>query len=219
MVNMNKFQLISIAIVVLGFVTAFAIYPMLPEKVPIHWNVYGEVDNWGDPLFGAFIFPVVGILVVIGFWGIPKIMVFKENLMQFEREYYMLELLLILFFMAMYVITMLPNFGVEMNMGVMISPLIAILFVGLGLMMPRFKRNFFVGIKTPWTLANDIVWDKTHKLGGKVFIAMGLIPLVAFLFPDMFLLVFMVPLFAGIGGIVIYSYLEFRKVNGSNVRL
>ena len=46
MVNMNKFQLISIAIVVLGFVAAFAIYPMLPEKVPIHWNIYGEVDNW-----------------------------------------------------------------------------------------------------------------------------------------------------------------------------
>ena len=216
---MHKYELVAIALVVLSFLTAFVVYPTLPEKVPIHWNAKGEVDGYGSPLFGAFIFPAIGVFIIFLFWLIPKIAVFKENFKKFEKEYYLLEIFLILYFIIFYILTLLPNFGFEFNMSFGVVPLVSFLFIVLGIMMPRFKRNFFVGIRTPWTLANEEVWDKTHKLGGKVFIAMGLISLLALLFPSMFLVLFMAPLIAGIAIIVIYSFIEFRKINGGKIQL
>ena len=77
--------------------------------------------------------------------------------------------------------------------------------------MPSIKRNFFIGIKTPWTLASERVWKKTHEMGGKVFMGTAVLILVGMLFPDYTIWFMLVPLLGGIGWIFIYSYLEFRK--------
>jgi len=216
---MHKYEKIAIILVALSFLGAFLVYPMLPEKVPIHWNIKGEADNYGDSLFGAFIFPIIGLFMILLFNIIPKIAVFKDNLKQFENEYYLFELVMVLFFIGMFKLTLLPNFGFQFNMSWGIMPLVAILFIFIGIIMPKFKRNFFVGIRTPWTIANDVVWKKTHILGGKLFIALGVLSLIGLLLPDFFLYLFVGPVFLAVAILVIYSYLEFKKINGGHVQL
>jgi len=216
---MHKYEKIAIILVALSFLGAFLVYPLLPEKVPIHWNIKGEADGYGDPLAGAFIFPIIGVFMILLFWVIPKIAVFKENLKKFENEYYLFELFMVLFFIIMFKLTLLPNFGFEFNMSWAIMPLIAILFIFIGIIMPKFKRNFFVGIRTPWTIANDQVWGKTHKLGGKLFIALGVISLIGLILPDLFLYIFVAPVLFVVAILFVYSYLEFKKINGKNVQL
>ncbi|MFH1240479.1 MAG: SdpI family protein [Candidatus Diapherotrites archaeon] len=216
---MHKYEKMAIILVALMFLGAFIVYPMLPEKVPIHWNIKGEANGYGDPLVGAFMFPLIGIFMILLFWFIPKIAVFKENLKKFENEYYLFELFMILFFIVMFKLTLLPNFGFEFNMSWAIMPLIAILFIFIGIIMPKFKRNFFMGIRTPWTIANDVVWEKTHKLGGKLFIALGVISLIGLILPDLFLYIFVAPVLLVVAILFVYSYLEFKKINGGHVQL
>ena len=73
------------------------------------------------------------------------------------------------------------------------------------------KRNFFIGIRTPWTLSSDRVWDKTHKLGSVLFRVVAFFIVIAFFFPDYFFWIFVVPLLGMIVYLFVYSYLEFSK--------
>jgi len=216
---MHKYEKIAVILVALSFLVAFVVYPMLPEKVPTHWNIKGEADGYGDPLFGAFIFPIIGVFMILLFRFIPKIAVFKENLKQFENEYYLFELFMVFFFLIMFALTLLPNFGYDFNMSWGVMPLISVLFIFIGFIMPKFKRNFFMGIRTPWTISNDVIWEKTHKLGGKIFIALGVISLASLFFPDFFMYIFIAPVLLSVAILFVYSYLEFKKINGKQVQL
>jgi uncharacterized membrane protein len=117
----------------------------------------------------------------------------------------MLVVLTIIYFVAS-----VSNLGVYLNVGVWISAAIGVLFIVLGNFLSKVKSNYFFGIRTPWTLASETVWNKTHRLGGKVFIMAGVLLAMSGLSPErlrlpLFAFAIMIILF----GTVVYSYLAY----------
>lgn len=208
---MNSLKFLCIALIVLSFGIGVFVFPFLPQTIPVHWNAQGFADAFGPSWSGVFVFPALMVFVFALFLVIPKIEVFKKNLLAFQKEYWVLAAVLEAFFLLFFLATLAPNFGFEFNMVFFITILIGFLFIAIGFLMPRFKRNFFVGIRTPWTLASDKVWKKTHEFGGKAFILAGIICLASLLIPAYSLMVSIAAALFAAAAAVIYSYLEFRK--------
>lgn len=186
----------------------------IPEQIPMHWNIEGEVDGYGPkyltPLFNIGLY----LLLLIA----PKIDPRKRNYDLFAGTYYKLRMLLILFFSTMSVVTLLIGMGAEIRMERFISIAVSILFAIMGNYMSTIRPNFFIGIRTPWTLDNEDVWKRTHLLGGRFWFWGGLACLIAsFMLPNEALAVFMVAVLLIVSIIpIVYSYILFRKLKNSH---
>lgn len=210
---MNLFKLISILLVVFAFIIAFIVIPLMPEIIPTHWNAEGIADGFGEPI-SMYLFPLIMFGLLILFLVIPFLEPFKKNLNEFKSQYWSLSLLLQGFFFLFFLgINYIILFN-ELNMNLIVIPLFSLMFIGLGYLMPSFKRNFFVGIRTPWTISNEKVWIKTHEFGGKIFILTGILSLASIFFGIYFFLAII--LFASFST-VIYSFIEFRKINKTDL--
>lgn len=208
---MNLFKAGCFALVLVSLVIAFFAFPLLPASVPTHWNAVGDVDGYGPSWVGAFMIPVMMFFVLGLFLLIPRIAVFRKNLEGFGRQYWILAYVMELFFILLYGLTLFPNFGYRFQFSQVMTLPLAMLFISLGILMPSFKRNFFVGIRTPWTLANDSVWEKTHKFAGRLFILAGFTMLFTIPFPRSTVFVILVSVLAAAIASVVYSYILFRK--------
>ena len=211
MASFKVFKAGTFALTIIAVLLAFLVYATLPPAVPTHWNMWGEVDGFGPSWFVAFLIPIMVVFVLLLFIIIPKIEVFKENLKSFEKQYWILGYAIQLFFLLFFAITLLPSLGYVFNFSQVFMLPMAMLFITIGVLLPSFKRNFFVGIRTPWTLANDTVWKKTHDFGGKAFILMGLALLISLPFPNAIFFVLIAGIIIVVAATFLYSYLEFRK--------
>lgn len=166
-------------VVMLAAVAAGAIlYPRLPEQVPSHWNFQGQVDGYSSRAFGAFFFPLLTIGVYILLVVAPKIDPRQENYARFAGAYRLLRWGFVLLFTALWVVTILAALSYPVNVGLIVKAGVGLLLVVIGNVMGQMRHNYFVGIRTPWTLANEEVWRKTHRLGARMFVVCGLICLV-----------------------------------------
>ncbi len=213
-VNWKKEAIIWI-ILLLPFVYAAITWNKLPEWVPTHFNVNGEADDYSKKAFALLLMPVMNVVIYFILFFVPRIDPRKKNYAFFGSSYQNIRLLIHLFFVGIFIfITQTTSGGKPLQMGGFFS-IMFLFFALLGNYMRTVRSNFFVGIRTPWTLSNDVVWRKTHELGGKIWFYSGIIlAVVVFflsqtaatvvMFSGIFLMV-MIP--------VIYSYLEYRKIN------
>ena len=111
---------------------------------------------------------------------------------------------------VVYAVTLLSNLGYVINMNYVIMPALGFLFYGISFLLEDSKKNFFIGIRTPWTLSSDKVWEKTHKLGAKIFRILALLAFASLLFPKGIIL-FIIPVFASVIFLIVYSYFEYQK--------
>jgi len=184
----------------------------MPEQMPTHWNAQGDIDGYGSRFVGLFIIPLITLGIYILFSFIPKIAVYKEHIQRFDKHLYGMKVALVLFFSAIYVVSLLPTFGYDINVTYFILPFIAALIFYSGYIMKFVKRNFFIGIRTPWTLSSGKVWDKTHKIGSITFRINALIFLLAIFLPEYSFWIILVPLLANVVFLIGYSYWLYQKV-------
>jgi len=208
---MKKSNLIILGIILLSFVIAIYLYPQMPEKVASHWNARGQVDSYISKFWGLFLMPLILAGLFPLFLLIPKIDPLKENIKKFRKYYDGFILVMVLFFFYIYLLTVLWNLDARFNMTQLLIPAIGLLFYYAGILMENAKRNWFIGIRTPWTLSSDRVWDKTHKIGGKLFKVAGLIALVGFFFLKHAIFFMIVPVILFSVYTIIYSYIEYQK--------
>ena len=208
---MKAGKIISIILVVLAFLTAIYFYPQMPAKMASHWGINGEVNGYLEKDFAIFFMPVLLLLLLGLFIALPKIDPLKKNYKLFQKEYDMMIVLIIGFLYYIYLLTIAYNLGYIFNMAQFLAPAFAILFFFLGIIVEKAKQNWFVGIKTPWTLSSKKVWDKTHKIGGKLFKAAGIIALLGIAFPALGLGISIIAVLAIAIFLVVYSYVEFGK--------
>lgn len=208
---MRKSELYSLIIAGLAFAIGAYFYPQLPLEVATHWNTYGEADGFLPKDAGIFLFPVASLLTIAMFHLIPKIDPLKRNINKFRKYVDSFLVVLNLFLFYLFLLVLYWNLGYQFNMSQAIVPAFGILLYYLGILTENSKRNWFIGIRTPWTLSSDRVWNKTHKLGGNLFKIAGAIALFGALFPDYSFILFVVPLFVIIIFVTIYSYMEFHK--------
>jgi len=198
-------------IILLSFVLAIYLYPQMPERMASHWNTKGEVDGYMCKFWGLFLMPIILLCLFLLFILIPKIDPLKENIAKFRKYFDGFIVLITLFLFYIYLLSIAWNLGKRFNMGQMMMPALGMLFYYCGILTENAKRNWFIGIKTPWTLSSERVWDKTHKIGGKLFKAAGLIAFLGIFFPNYAFYFILVPALLVAFYTIIYSYFEYQK--------
>ncbi|MGE5483777.1 MAG: SdpI family protein [Ignavibacteriales bacterium] len=187
-------------------------YPRLPDRVPTHWNFRGEVDGWSSKTFGVFGFPAMALGFYLLFEVLPSLDPHKKKYEQFAGSYSMIRAALVLFMDGIYLITLMAGLGYAVNIGLLVRLGVSLLFVFLGDRMGKIKQNWFVGFRTPWTLASQENWRRTHRFGAKTMVAGGLLSLLTLPFDGPAAAgVFFAFVMAGAILPVGYSYLLFRK--------
>lgn len=210
MLTKNTYILI-IAIVILSTVAGIYFYPTLPERMASHWNGAGEVDGYSGKFWGTFLMPIISLALLLLFVFLPKIDPLKKNIVGFRKEYNLIFVILMLFLGLFFVLSLVWNLGYEFNFAPIAVLAVAVLLYAMGWLLPKMKRNWFMGIRTPWTLSSDTVWEKTHKQGGRVFRAAGILALISLAFPGKEIWIAIAPLMLAVIWTFIYSYLAFRK--------
>ncbi|WP_066640280.1 SdpI family protein [Desulfolucanica intricata] len=202
----------AIIIIFAGFVAAFFVYPHMPEQVPSHWNLQGEVDDYASRFWGTFGPPLltVGIYVMMVF--LPLIDPRRQNYMKFTRAYQVFKIVLVLFLTGLYVITILYSLGYKVSINRLVPLGVSMLFIVIGNYFGQIRHNYFVGIKTPWTLASEEVWLKTHRFGAKVWVTAGFLGIVGSLISGKWgLIIMLAALAAAIILPTIYSFIIFKR--------
>ncbi|RTL14113.1 MAG: DUF1648 domain-containing protein [Flavobacteriaceae bacterium] len=210
---MEKFkkEIPFLAIALIPFAYLIYIWNRLPEKVPMHWNGAGEIDRYGDKKeLLVTLFMLVGITYFV-FLIIPSIDP-KQKLQNMGNKLNNLRMILTLF-MSSLAVFILYSVQQKTSNPAFVFSIIGLLFAFLGNYFKTIKPNYFIGIKTPWTLENEEVWKKTHLIGGKLWFVGGLLMAMTFVLPnDVQFYTFM-----GIVAVItivpiVYSYLEFKKI-------
>lgn len=206
-------NLLFLLMIILTIGVGAFLYPGLPDQIASHWNTRGEVDDYMGKFWGVFLLPMVLVGLYIFYWLIPKIDPLKANIEKFRPAYNAIWLTIATFLVYIFALMMAWNLGYRFDFALAMVPAMALFFYLIGELIGKAKRNWFVGIRTPWTLSNDIVWDKTHRLGAKLFKAAAVIALLGLFFRGQaaFLIV-IVPIVAIAIYTIIYSYLEHRKL-------
>lgn len=195
------------------FVATIILYPQLPAEIPNHWNLRGEIDGYMVKPWGAFLLPLVAVGMYLLLLVIPAIDPRRENYARFAGTYRLFRWLFVLFMGVMHVIVLSVSLGYTVSMNRLMLLAMGLLFGLIGNSLGKVKHNYFVGIRTPWTLANEEVWRVTHRLAGKLWTAAGAITVIAAFLPTW--LGFTV----GIGALLVstiwstvYSYLAWRRL-------
>ncbi len=159
------------------------VYGVLPDQVPLHYDFSGAVTNYGD----KWILWILALLVVVIYLlmgMMPSIDPMGKNYDKFKGFYKNSRFIILIFFNAIFGITIANSISPDIvSVSTVMPILIGILFIYIGNNLPKAKQNYSFGIKTPWTLADEGIWNKTHRLGGYCFIAAGII----FLFTSIFI--------------------------------
>jgi uncharacterized membrane protein len=175
MKNKNKIIIIEFFLLLITLLITIFFWNDLPNKIPIHWNINGEVDGYSNKLSG-----------VLGLYSIPLIFsilypIFRKidpkNLKyeKFEKTWGILNITIFLFFIYLYLTTIFLTLNPIYSIEPFILSGMGIMFIVMGNYMSKIKQNYFIGIKTPWTLNNEDNWNKTHRLAGICFIISGFI--------------------------------------------
>ena len=205
---------VLLGIIFLSLVVGAAVYRHLPEQVPMHWNVYGEIDGYGGRFTGAFAIPLLTLVSYIAMVFAPRIDPKKKNYAKFTGAYNAFMTAFVLFMLALYATVLLATFGYPLDIGRITQMGVGLLFIVMGNYLTRVRHNYFFGIKTPWTLADETVWRKTHRFGGSLFVVAGLLSIASMVtWPEAR---FMITIGSAIGASlisIVYSYLVFRKLD------
>jgi uncharacterized membrane protein len=211
--RVSRTNLLSLGLVALAFAMAAALYDRLPELVPTHWNASGEPDGFTAKPLGPFVLPVIMGGVFLLLKVIPRISPRGYRVARFQGVFEIIQVAILAFLFLGNLLALLAATGAPVDMVRAMNAGLGLLFAVLGNFMGKITKNFFVGIRTPWTLASDEVWLRTHRLGGRLFVLAG-----AGLFVSGLLGGGAVPLLAAIavaGGIpVVYSYVIYRRIEG-----
>lgn len=212
-----KKELPIIGFVLLPFINLAYLWNSLLEKIPIHWDYKGEINGWGTKysLLGIiFLLPVFTYVLML---AIPKIDP-KKRIELMGGKYYQIKFVLVVFMSVLSLFIIYSSKSQTLSSPSMVFVLIGLLFMALGNYFKVIKQNYFLGIKTPWTLESEEVWKLTHILAGKLWIVGGLLIVIfSLIIPENINFYFFISITAIISIVpIVYSYLIFKRLKKSN---
>lgn len=190
------------------------VYNRLPAEVPAHWNVNGAVDRTMPRLQGVLLLPGLSALIWALRIALPALDPRRATYNEWEPTLRLFINTLVVFFGVVYVIALGNALGWNIGTGRGVAVAVGVLFTALGNEMGRVQPNWFFGIRTPWTLSNDQVWQRTHRLGGRIFFAGGIaIALLALVLPLPLMMYALLGIVCGTTAtLFVYSYLLWRQL-------
>ena len=203
---------ISLLIVAAGFIASAVVYPRLPETIPTHWDFSGHPNGWSSRFWGAWLIPIF----LLGMWALvrilPRIDPRGSNYAKFGGAFEAIIDTIMLFMLALHIVALRAALGHPMQMQRILPIGVGVVLIVIGNLLPRARPNWFVGIRTPWTLSSDRVWEKTHRFGGRLFVAGGVIITIAsFLWVQEAHVILFVVMALVASSVMIYSYLEWKR--------
>ena len=207
-----KSESFPLIIILISIVLSFYFYAHWPAQVASHWNFRGEVDGYGSSMFMAFFFPLLFIGMYLLFLVLPYIDPKRERYAEFAKTYHIFKAVIIAALFAVYLVTGIYNLGYSFNVGIAVAVIIGILMIVIGNYLGRIKFNYFMGIRTPWTLASETVWNKTHRVGRWFFILFGVLIIIAPFLPEVLgIITFIAGAAIVVIGSFLYSYVAFLQ--------
>lgn len=153
-------------------------WPRLPEEVPVHWNVAGEADRFGTPAELLLLFAALPLA-----WGVllaaPRFDPRRANVEKFRAAYDAVAVAVVATLALFYGVVLLAALGVAVPMDRVVGAIVGLLFLVIGNLLPKLRSNFVAGVRTPWTLSSEYVWERTHRATGYVMFAAGVVLLLA----------------------------------------
>ncbi len=208
---MTKGEIAGLVILVLSLVLAAVCYQKMPELMASHWNAAGKVDGHTSRLAGLLVAPIIIAVAWLLLVAIPRIDPLKENIARFRRVFDWFIVVMLLFLLSIEAQVILWNLNAKVGPWVTMPIAFGFLFFFVGLLLGKTKRNYFIGIRTPWALASDVVWDKTHRLGGRLFMISGGIALLGIFFGRYSLIFVIAPALASTAVAAVCSYAVYRQ--------
>ncbi len=204
--------LFVIVILVLATVAGLLLWNQLPEQMASHWGMDDQADGTSSKFWGVFFAPIMGAGMFLLFLAIPFIDPLKANIAKFRETFNTFIVLMMVFMAYVHGLTLAWNLGYTgFRMSAALLPAIGLLFIFVGFFIQKVKRNFFIGIRTPWTLSSDTVWDETHRIGAQLFKVSGILALIGALFPAYAFWFLFLPVIGASLFSVIYSYTLFQR--------
>jgi len=197
------------------FLAGVFLYPTMPDTMASHWGADGQVNGYIPKFEALFLMPAITMAIFLLLILLPKIDPKRINYAGFQKYYDGFLAVFVGFMVYIHILTSLFNRGFEFNMTAAIMPAMAVLFYSVGALLERSRQNWFVGIRTPWTLSSEKVWDKTNRLGAKIFKTVAVLSLAMIFMGEPGFIVFVVMIVALSVYLVAYSYLEFKKEAGA----
>lgn len=212
--NLKTTWLISALIIALMVGLSAWAWVQLPAdaSLPVHWNAAGEADRYGGKAEALLLLPAVTIGVLLLFTLIRYIDPLRANIER-SGQAYRAVLLGVLFFMAvLHTGAVLSALGYPINVGLLAAPAVGLMFVIMGNYMGKIRRNYMFGVRTPWTLASELSWNKTHRITGKLFVLSGLLTIGAtFLGSTVAFFTMMATILGTVIFAMVYSYLVWKR--------
>ena len=185
----------------------------LPDQMASHWNINDQVDGYMPKFWGVFLLPFLTLGMFVLFLLIPSIDPLKANIAQFREAFNLFIVLIVGFMLYLYGLTLAWNLGYNsFKMSGVMLPAIGLLFIFIGFLLRQAKRNFFIGIRTPWTLSSDTVWNETHRVGAVLFMISGALAFLGGFFggTTAFWMMF-APIIGSTLFLLVYSYVLYQR--------
>lgn len=199
-------------IILLPLAMIITCWNRFPDRIPTHFGMNGEPDDYSGKAFGLFLLPGINVLMYLLFLVIPKIDPRGKSYALFADKYRIIRLVLHVFFTAMFFLTAFYTLGYHFNISMLVLYGVLLLLLVLGNYIGNVRPNFFIGVRTPWTLSSEEVWIRTHRLTARIWV-FGALPMMAVLpfvpdpdtvFLPFILLISIIP--------IVYSYIIFKKL-------
>jgi uncharacterized membrane protein len=205
--------IVVLLMIAAAILAGLALWNQLPDQMASHWNANDQVNGYMSKFAGVFMLPLITLGMLALFFVIPSIDPLKANIAQFRDVFNLFITLMVAFMLYLHALTLRWNLGyTDFGMSKAMLPAMGILFFFIGYMLRKAKRNFFIGIRTPWTLSSDTVWDETHRLGSILFMISGVFAFLGSLFGGMTAFWFLfVPIIGSTLITLVYSYVLYQR--------
>lgn len=208
---MRRVVLASVVLVALQFLVSFYFYPLMPERMAIHWGLGGEPNGFASRFVGLFLIPVVSAGLFFWTWVLPGLDP-SRGIYAFIDDYDLFVLGFLGFMAYLDGLVVVWNLGWRFDIMAGLASVTGAMLYGIGVLMGRSRMNWFVGIRTPWTLSSEEVWDRTHDVGAKLLKLCGVLPFAGLLARGwLALLVTVAPVMVAGGYLFYFSYSEYQR--------
>ena len=205
--------IVVLLMILAAILAGLLLWNRLPDLMASHWNINDQVDGYIPKVWGVFMVPLITLGMFGLFLVLPSVDPLKANIAQFREAFNLFIVLMVGFMLYLYGLTLAWNLGYkDFKMSGAMLPAIGLLFIFIGFLLRQTKRNFFIGIRTPWTLSSDTVWDETHRVGAVLFMLSGALAFIGGFFGGTvaFWMLF-TPLIGSTLFLLVYSYLLYQR--------
>lgn len=208
----KKALVVAVALTVAAVVYSVVLYPALPQLVPTHWNIRGEVDGWGSRPIAALLMPGTMALLLLMILGLPWLSPRNFTVDTFRETFNYVMVSVIALMGYLHVIMLQAGLYPKLDLSKALVGGIMLFFALIGNVLGKVRRNFWMGVRTPWTLANDTVWIATHRLAARLFVGTGILGAFAtwlgFPLPACFVLLMVIIFVPVLHSLMLYKRLE-----------